>query len=398
MNRKICIVTGTRAEFGLLRCLMELTKGHPTLTLQIIATGMHLSPDFGSTYKEIEDSGFKIDAKVEMLLSGDTSSAVTKSMGLGMIGFSDAFERLSPDILVVLGDRFEIFSATSAAMIANIPVAHLHGGETTEGAFDEAIRHSISKMSHLHFVAAKEYRQRVIQLGEHPERVFDVGGMGVDAIKRIKLMSTEELQTALGIKLGVRNLLITFHPVTLESRDSSIAHMKELLKALSRLQDTTLIFTMPNADSGRGELGNLVTDYVDSHPNASVYKSLGQYRYLSCLAHVDGVVGNSSSGLLEAPSFKIGTINIGDRQKGRLRAQSVIDCEPISESIITGLKTLYSAEFQDNLKVVQSPYGEGNSSEFIVKVLSECNLQDICKKEFYDLHPHIEDKNLGDTC
>lgn len=251
MSRKICVVTGTRAEFGLLRWLMQEIQHEPALELQVLATGMHLSPEFGLTYREIEQAGFVINAKVEMLLSADTATAVTKSMGLGLISYADAYERLDPDLIIVLGDRFEIFAATAAALIAGIPVAHLHGGETTEGAFDEAIRHSITKMSHLHFVAAEEYRRRVIQLGEQPERVFLVGGLGIDAIKRIKLLDREALEESLGFKFGPRNLLITFHPVTLEGQISSGQQMAELLAALGKLDDTHLLFTMPNADSRR---------------------------------------------------------------------------------------------------------------------------------------------------
>lgn len=385
MSRKICVVTGTRAEFGLLRWLMEAIKNHPELTLQVVATGMHLSPEFGSTYQEIEEAGFQIDAKVEMLLSSDTNTAITKSMGLGLIGFADTYERLAPDMLVVLGDRFEIFAATSAAMIAGIPIAHLHGGETTEGAFDEAIRHSITKMSHLHFVAADEYRRRVIQLGEHPDRVFNVGGMGIDAIKRIKLLSREELEQSLDFALGEKNLLITFHPVTLEGGASSAVQMRELLAALGELEDTTLIFTMPNADTGGRELGALVQQFAERYPRAKLYTSLGQLRYFSCLAQVDGVVGNSSSGLAEAPSFNIGTINIGDRQKGRLKSQSVIDCVPNSASILAALKTLYSTDFQANLATVKNPYGNGGACESIVKMLAEYPLGNIRKKQFYNL-------------
>jgi GDP/UDP-N,N'-diacetylbacillosamine 2-epimerase (hydrolysing) len=385
MTRKVCVVTGTRAEFGLLRWLMGEIQNHPALELQVVATGMHLSPEFGSTYREIEEAGFQIDDRVEMLLSSDTNTAVTKSMGLGVIGFADAYERLAPDIVVVLGDRFEIFAATSAAMIAGVPVAHLHGGETTEGAFDEAIRHSITKMSHLHFVAAEEYRKRVIQLGEHPDRVFNFGGMGIDAIKRIKLLNREELEHSLELSFGEKNLLVTFHPVTLEGGASSAAQMRELLEALDTLEDTTLIFTMPNADTGGRELSAMVRDFSQTHPNSHVFMSLGQLRYFSCLAQIDGVVGNSSSGLLEAPAFHTGTVNIGDRQKGRLKAESVIDCAPDRESIETALETLYSAEFQANLASVSNPYGNGGASETIVNVLAEYPLDNIRKKQFYNL-------------
>jgi len=385
MTRKVCVVTGTRAEFGLLRWLMGEIQSHPKLELQVIATGMHLSPEYGSTYREIEDAGFKIDAKVEMLLSSDTTPAVTKSMGLGVIGFADAYERLTPDIVVVLGDRFEIFAAASAAMIAGIPISHLHGGETTEGAFDEAIRHSITKMSHMHFVAAEEYRQRVIQLGEHPNRVFNFGGMGIDAIKRIELLGREELERSLDLSFGERNLLVTFHPVTLEGGASSATQMGELLAALEELEDTTLVFTMPNADTGSRELSAMVRDFTQRHPSAKVYESLGQLRYFSCLAQIDGVVGNSSSGLAEVPSFKIGTVNIGDRQKGRLKADSVIDCEPSREAIKAALDMLYSSDFQAGLASVANPYGTGGASEAIVKVLAEYPLDNILKKQFYNM-------------
>lgn len=383
--RKVCVVTGTRAEFGLLRWLMGEIQNHQQLELQVVATGMHLSPEFGSTFREIEEAGFGIDARVEMLLSSDTNTAVSKSMGLGVIGFADAYERLAPDIVVVLGDRFEIFAATSAAMIAGIPVAHLHGGETTEGAFDEAIRHSITKMSHLHFVAAEEYRQRVIQLGEHPERVFNFGGMGIDAIRHIKLLSREELECSLELSFGKKNLLVTFHPVTLEGGASSAAQMGELLAALDKLEDTMLIFTMPNADTGGRELGGMVREFAQTHPNAKVFTSLGQLRYYSCLALVDGVIGNSSSGLLEAPAFQIGTVNIGDRQKGRLKASSVIDCAPNREAIQAALETLYSADFQASLASVSNPYGNGGASDAIVKILAKYPLENIRKKQFYNL-------------
>jgi len=385
MSRKVCVVTGTRAEFGLLRWLMQEIQNQPELELQVVATGMHLSPEFGSTWHEIEDAGFAINARVEMLLSADSNTAVTKSMGLGVIGFADAYERLQPDIVLVLGDRFEIFAAASAALIAGIPIAHLHGGETTEGAFDEAIRHSITKMSHLHFVAADEYRRRVIQLGEQPERVFNVGGMGIDAIKRIKLLSREELEKSLDFHLGEKNLLITFHPVTLEGGGSSAAQMAELLTALDELDDTQLIFTMPNADTGGRKLSAMVSEFVERHSNACVFTSLGQLRYFSCLAQIDGVVGNSSSGLAEAPSFGIGTINIGDRQKGRLKADSVIDCQPNSQDILKALGHLYSPEFQQTLKSVKNPYGAGGASGTIAKILADYPLEKILKKRFYNL-------------
>jgi GDP/UDP-N,N'-diacetylbacillosamine 2-epimerase (hydrolysing) len=385
MTRKICVVTGTRAEFGLLRWLMHEIQHEPELELQVLATGMHLSPEFGLTYREIEQAGFVINAKVEMLLSADTATAVTKSMGLGLISYADAYERLAPDLIVVLGDRFEIFAATAAALIAGIPVAHLHGGETTEGAFDEAIRHSITKMSHLHFVAAEEYRRRVIQLGEQPERVFLVGGLGIDAIKRIKLLDREALEESLGFKFGPRNLLITFHPVTLEGQISSGQQMAELLAALGELDDTHLLFTMPNADTGGRELAAMVKQFAATHPNVRVYTSLGQLRYLSCMKHVDAVVGNSSSGLAEAPSMGIATINIGDRQKGRLSASSVINCEPTQPSISRALSTVFEPSFRSTLTSTKNPYGTGGASEKIVKIIKNHALKNLLKKSFFNL-------------
>lgn len=385
MTRKICVVTGTRAEFGLLRWLMQEIQDEPELNLKVLATGMHLSPEFGLTYREIEQAGFVINAKIEMLLSADTATAVTKSMGLGLISYADAYERLAPDLIVVLGDRFEIFAAAAAAMIAGIPVAHLHGGETTEGAFDEAIRHSITKMSHLHFVAAEDYRRRVIQLGEQPERVFLVGGLGIDAIKKTKLLDREALEESLGFKFGLRNLLITFHPVTLEGQNSPGQQMAELLAALGELDDTHLLFTMPNADTGGRELAAMVNQFAATRQNVRVYTSLGQLRYLSCMKYVDAVVGNSSSGLAEAPSMGIATINIGDRQKGRLSASSVINCEPTQQSISEALSMVFDPSFRSKLATTKNPYGSGGASEKIAKIIKNHDLKNLLKKSFFNL-------------
>jgi len=383
MNRRICVITGTRAEYGLLRWVMQGIKDDPALTLQVIATGMHLSPEFGLTYREIERDGFSIDRKVEMLTSSDTSVGIAKSMGLGMIGFADALDALKPDLIVVLGDRFEIFAAVAAALVARIPVAHLHGGEATEGLIDEGIRHSITKMSHLHFVAAEEYRRRVIQLGEQPANVHLVGGLGIDNIKRIKLLDREALEQSLDFKLGAKNLLITFHPVTLETSTAE-DQMAELLSALAALEDTQLIFTLPNADTDGRALIRMVEQFAAKHANARAYTSLGQLRYLSCVAQVDGVVGNSSSGLAEVPSFKKGTINIGDRQRGRLMADSVINCAPDRASIGSALQTLYSADFQASLANIRNPYGDGGASDKVVQIIKSAELTDILKKRFFD--------------
>ena len=384
MKRKICVVTGTRADYGLLRWVMQGIQNEPDLALQIIATGMHLSPEFGLTYLEIEKDGFQIDRKVEMLTSSDTPVGIAKSMGLGMIGFADALNELAPDLMVVLGDRFEIFSAVAAALVARIPVAHLHGGETTEGAFDESIRHAITKMSHLHFVAAEEYRQRVIQMGEQPQNVHMVGGLGIDSIKRLKLLDRPELEATLGFRLGRRNLLITFHPVTLEFNTAS-DQLRELLAAVAELKDTELIFTLPNADTESRELIYMLEQFAANHAHAHVFTSLGHVRYLSCMAHVDGVVGNSSSGLLEAPSLGVASINIGDRQRGRLKASSVINCLPSRQSIAEALLRLYDVDFRAGLDNVRNPYGDGGASERIVAMLRHADLDRLLKKRFHSV-------------
>lgn len=384
MNRRICVVTGTRAEYGLLKWLMHELKADASVTLQVLATGAHLSPEFGLTFREIEADGFAIDAKVEMLLSADTTTAIGRSMGLGLIGYTDAFERLKPDLVVILGDRYEMLAVAAAALIARIPIAHLHGGETTEGAFDEAIRHSISKMSHLHFTGAAEYQKRVMQLGEDPAHVFMFGGLGIDAIKRSLLMAKGELEKSIDFIFCRRNLLVTFHPVTLDEYGSEL-QMREMLSALGELENTGLIFTMPNADTGSRGLAKLVQDFVSKHDNARVFTSLGQLRYFSCMQFVDAVVGNSSSGIAEAPSFGIGTVNIGDRQKGRLSSSSVIDCEPTCDSIRHAISRLYSDEFQNHLPLAVNPYGSGGASEKIARVLSTHPLDGLIKKKFFDI-------------
>jgi len=385
MKRKICIVTGSRADYGLLYWLMREIHDDTDLELQIIATCMHLSPEFGLTYKLIENDGFHINKKVEMLLSSDTPIGISKSMGLGMIGFGEAYAELMPNIVVLLGDRFETLCAAVAACAARIPIAHLHGGETTQGVIDEAFRHSITKMSHLHFTATDEYRKRVIQLGENPERVFNVGGLGIDNIKKLKLLSREKFEHSISFKLGSKNFLITFHPVTLEHA-SAKEQFQNLLDALDELQDTKFIFTKPNADTEGRIIIKMIDEYISKNNHRCVaFISLGQLRYLSALQFVDGVVGNSSSGLAEAPTFKIGTINIGDRQKGRVKAASVIDCNPTKESILIAATKLYSDEFQSKLKNITNPYGKGGAAKRIKEVIRERDQSGILKKKFFDI-------------
>jgi UDP-hydrolysing UDP-N-acetyl-D-glucosamine 2-epimerase len=387
MTRRICVVTGTRAEYGLLRRVIRKLEAAADIDLQLIATGMHLSPDFGMTVREIEADGVRINDRIEMLLSSDTAAGVGKSMGLGLIGFSDAFARLKPDLVVVLGDRFEIFAAAAAALVARLPIAHIHGGETTEGAFDEAIRHSVTKMSHLHFVAAEPYRDRVIQLGESPERVFLVGGLGVDAIMDLQPLDRESLARRLGFDFRARNLLVTFHPATLDDAEAG-DQVAALLEALDTLGESTgLIFTLPNADTGGRTIARQIEAFANSRPNAVVHASLGQLGYLSCLGQVDAVVGNSSSGLIEAPSFGIATVNIGDRQAGRLKAASVIDCAPQADAIRAALTRALSPEFREEIASVVNPYGEGGASEAIVRILREHPLEGLLKKQFHDLAP-----------
>jgi GDP/UDP-N,N'-diacetylbacillosamine 2-epimerase (hydrolysing) len=384
-RRKICVVTGSRAEYGLLYGLLCGIRRAADLELQTAVTGMHLSPEFGLTYRVIEQDGFSIDARVEMLLSSDTAVGTAKSLGLGLLGFADAWARLRPDVIVVLGDRYEILAAAAAAMLARIPIAHIHGGESTEGAIDESVRHAVTKMAHLHFVATEPYRRRVIQLGEQPDRVFLVGGLGVDAMQQLELLDREALQRSLEFTLGRRNLLVTFHPATLEEQTAR-EQFGALLAALAQLPDTRCIFTLPNADTESRVISHMIEEYVAGHPGgAKAFKSLGQLRYLSCMQHCDGVVGNSSSGLTEAPSLRKGTVNIGDRQRGRLRAASVIDCEPTAAAIGAALQQLYAPAFQAQLPGTVNPYGEGGASERIVATLRAVHLEGILKKRFHDI-------------
>ncbi len=380
--RKICIVTGSRAEYGLLYWLMKEIQADPDLKLQVVATGMHLSPEFGLTYRVIEQDGFTLDARVEMLLSSDTSVGIAKSMGLGLIGFADALDRLRPDILVLLGDRYEILSAAQAALVAKIPVAHIGGGDTTEGAYDEAIRHGISKMSHLHFVTHDDAARRVRQLGEDPAHIYNFGTPAIDNIQRLPLKTRRELADLLAFDFKERNLLVTFHPVTLDSQPST-EQFQELLSALAALGESVgIIFTLPNADNEGRELIEMIERFVSSHPNCKAFPSLGQTNYLSAIAAVDAVVGNSSSGLYEVPSFKKPTVNIGDRQKGRLQASSIINCAPEQNAILRSIRQAFDADCSETL----NPYGQGDASQKIAEVL-KCfpDPQALIRKRFFEI-------------
>jgi GDP/UDP-N,N'-diacetylbacillosamine 2-epimerase (hydrolysing) len=372
-----------------MRWILQYLKDSSKVDLQIVVTGMHLSPEFGLTYKVIEQDGFTINKKVELLLSADTPSAISKSMGLGMISFADAFIDLNPDLLVVLGDRFEIFAAVASAISYRIPVAHIHGGETTEGAIDESFRHAITKMSHIHFTANEEYRKRVIQLGEKPFSVFNAGSPGLDNLTKLQLLDKAELESELGFLLGNHSILVTYHPATLEE-DTDGKQLNELLESLDYLEGWKIIFTLPNADTHGRVLIERITNYVRiNQDKAAVFTSLGQVRYLSLLKYVSLVIGNSSSGLTEVPSFHIPTINIGDRQGGRMRAMSVIDCHPESASISAAIDLALSTEFQKTLPLVDNPYGQPGASEKIASILMDFPLDNLLKKEFYNLESNI---------
>ena len=383
--RKICVVTGTRAEYGLLSRLMKKIQEDPSLELQVIATNMHLSPEFGLTYREIEKDGFGINKKVEMLLSADTATSVVKSLGLGVIGFADAYEDLKPDLIVVLGDRYEMLGAVSSALFFQIPVAHISGGDVTEGAYDDAIRHSMTKMSHLHFTSTEVYRKRVIQLGEQPSTVFNVGAIGLDNIRQMELLDRKAFEESIGgFSLGEKSMLITFHPVTLENQTA-----REQFAALLHAVDRTgyrLIFTKPNSDSDGRVIITMIDEYVKNHPEKSVaFISLGYLRYLSALQYVDVVVGNSSSGIVEVPSFGIPTINIGDRQKGRLRADSVIDCTPEKTAIMAALEEAESSAFREKARCTVNPYEQPDTVQQIFDTIKYHPLDSLIKKHFYDL-------------
>lgn len=387
MKRKLMIVTGTRAEWGLLSGVARLIRERPDCELQIVACAAHLSPLHGMTVDEIVAAGFTVDARIPILDDGDGDGGVAtaRAMGRGMAGFAQAFESLRPDIAIMLGDRFEILAAASAALVNRIPLAHIHGGELSEGAVDDAIRHAVTKMAHLHFVAAGEYRDRVVQLGEDPARVYDVGALGVENALGLARIDRPELERELGIRLGERSLVVTFHPVTL-NEDGGAGEVDELLAALGGLPpDVSLLFTMPNADPGNAVVRERIERFVAGRSGAAAFDSLGQVRYLSALTHSGGAVGNSSSGLIEAPSLGVGTINIGDRQAGRLRAPSVIDCAPHRGAISAGLDRLFSPQFHPIAQARVNPYGGGETAREIVRILAEHPLDGLVRKRFHDL-------------
>lgn len=385
MVKKIAVFTGTRAEYGLLRPLMRKIASDDELSLQLLVSGSHLSQEFGLTFREIEQDGFEIADKIEMLLSSDSPVGTAKAMGLGMVGYADSLSRLKPDLAVVLGDRFEALAFATTAAVMHIPLAHIHGGELTAGSLDECFRHAITKMSTLHFASTEEYRRRVIQLGEAPERVFNVGALGIDCINELKILEKEDLEKELSFRFKERNLLVTFHPITAEPGVSG-AQFKEVLEALDLLENTMIIFTKANADAEGRIINRMIDEFTLKNQQKTIsFVSMGQKLYFSAMRYVDAVIGNSSSGIIEAPSLNIGTINIGDRQEGRIKSESIIDCSPDRDSISKALQKLYSDDFNKKLNQVRNPYGEGNSAAEIKAILKSFNLVYIGKKEFVDL-------------
>lgn len=385
--RKICVVTGTRAEYGLLKPVIKRINDDNELQLQLIVTGMHLSPEFGLTYKEIINDGFEITEKVEMLLSSDTSIGISKSTGLALISFAEVFERLKPDIIVILGDRYEMLAVAISAMFSNIPIAHLHGGEATEGSIDEAIRHSITKMSYIHFTSTEVYRNRVIQLGEDPNRVFNVGSTSVEIINNLKLLNKEELENEINMKLDGKIALLTFHPTTLECCLEEKQFL-EILKALDYFKEIKIIFTKANSDKNGRIINQMIDKYVEeNNDRCKAFTSMGQLRYLSAMKYCDFVIGNSSSGVLEAPIFNKPTINIGDRQKGRLQMKSIVNCNATKEQVIKSIKKVTNKQFINNIKNNYNPYGDGKTSYYIINIIKGYlfNKKINLKKSFYDI-------------
>jgi GDP/UDP-N,N'-diacetylbacillosamine 2-epimerase (hydrolysing) len=384
--KKISILTATRAEYGLLKPIIKKLNESPDFDVRVVVTGAHLSPEFGLTYKEIEEDGIKIDEKIEILVSADTPSSISKSMGLAMISFADYFANLKPNMLIVLGDRYETLAVSCTAMNQRIPIAHLYGGETTEGAVDESIRHAITKLSYLHFTSTEEYHRRVIQLGEQPNRVFCVGAIGIENILNEKLLSKNELEESIAFKLDRPYAVVTFHPVTLENNNSA-QQFQALLDAINNHKDMKFILSKANADANGRVINQLIDKFVNENENAIAFTSLGIRRYLSALKYCSIVVGNSSSGLVEAPSFGVPTINIGDRQKGRLQADSVINCKPLKEEIDKSIETALSEEFKNKVRSTVNPYGDGKTSVKIVSAIKDVLLNDKIdlKKKFYDM-------------
>jgi UDP-N-acetylglucosamine 2-epimerase (non-hydrolysing)/GDP/UDP-N,N'-diacetylbacillosamine 2-epimerase (hydrolysing) len=384
--KKICVITGSRAEYSLLCPLMKSIQAHKDLELQVVATGTHLTSEYGYTYKKILNDGFPLSGKVDMLLSSDSKVAISKSLGLGVLGFADLFERIKPDILLFLGDRFEVFAAAQAGMMALLPMAHIHGGEITEAAIDDAMRHAMTKMSHLHFVSTEIYKKRVIQLGEDPSRVFNVGSLGNENIKNFHLLDKKTFEEQNFYTFSSLNFVVTYHPETL-NEETSLKVILNVLKALDNFPKAHIIFTMANADSGGKDINREIIRYVSQNQSrAYFYKDLGSLNYLSAIQHCDVVIGNSSSGIIEVPSFYKPTINIGNRQTGRVKASSILDCGYETYDIVNAIKKALSPEFQKKLHNLDLPYGKGEAvSKKITDILACCSSKELLNKKFYDV-------------
>ncbi len=386
MKRKICIYTSTRAEYGLLSGVIQTIHESSALQLQILASGMHLSTEFGMTIQNIRYDGFEPDETIEILLSSDTPAAICKSMGLALIGYGEAIQRLKPDIVLLLGDRFETFCMAAAAQVCGVPLAHIHGGEITEGVVDEAFRHSITKMAQLHFAACETYRQRIIQLGEAPERVFDVGALGVENIRHMPLIASSDLERFVGFKLEKPYFLVTFHPVTLE-KETSKGQFQSILDALDAFPEYNVIFTKGNADTDGRIVNRLIDDYAKARPERCIaVSSLSSLRYMSSMKYADAVIGNSSSGIIEAPSLKIPTVNIGDRQRGRIQAASILNCIPDADAIRQTIEQALSPAFQEKLPGISNPYDRLGTCSAIVGLLERTDIKGIIKKTFHDVN------------
>jgi len=377
---KICVFTGTRAEYGLLYWLLKDLQSDPYFELKLLVSGSHLSPEFGETYSQIEMDGFYIDEKVEMLLSSNSAVGTAKSIGVGVLGFTDALSRLEPDGLILLGDRFEALAAAQTALILRIPVIHLHGGEITEGAYDDSIRHAITKLSYLHATSSEEHRNRVIQLGEAPERVFNTGAIGLDHISRGKFMTLAEISKSLNFQINKDYFVVTYHPVTLADEPPEVAFLA-LLNALDVFENHQVILTYPNADDGGRKIISLIEEYAASRTDRIfAIPSLGHARYLSAVKHSSGVIGNSSSGIIEVPSLGVPTINVGSRQSGRLAASSVINCEPSKSAIVSAVSSAIGEGYKN---ATSNPYGQGNASRQIIDILKSVKFKKI--KKFFDI-------------
>lgn len=386
MLKKVAVVTATRAEYGMLKNVIDKIEKSVELELCLLVTGTHLVSEYGMTVGEIEQDGYPIAEKIDVLLASDTPVSVSKTMGMTMISFAEVFERQKPDCLLVLGDRYEILAVCSAAMNAGIPIAHISGGETTQGAIDESIRHCITKMSYLHFAACEVYRQRIIQLGEEPDRVYNFGDVGLESVRLVPMMSRQELEQSIDFLLDKPYMSVTFHPVTLEVQAAE-QQMQELLDALDEFHDMKFIFTKANADAGGRKINKMIDSFVAEHDNCAAYASLGIKRYVNLLRFSEGMIGNSSSGIREAPTIGIPTVNIGNRQKGRLQADSILNCAPEKEEIIRTVRESQRQSFKERARNTVNPYGDGNASERIVQTITEYLYQDkIClEKRFYDV-------------